>query len=380
MRTGGMRQRWRDEVTMDRQGAYPKVSVIMPVFNSYEYLGDAVSSVLADDLDGVVELMLVDDGSTDWSSRSVDELAVSDPRAIAIHQVNGGMCGARNAGLRMARGEYVTFCDNDDIVLPGFITLPLREAESNGADFVRFGVEYRLVSPEGRVIRSRVFAPKARHVVGGSWLPCRIRELEYGIDGVWSGLYRLSVIRENAIIFDESFRHGFEDCLFNAMFLCYADSVSLIPDVLYVWSQRQSHSASAELTENGFTSLEKLLAFDYGMLDEAGLLASAPAFCAKKFAGYMRPFMTRSFFAGDRDYGREVRVYERCREALLPYRAMFETVRLDPVTRVIADGLFRRRYRMLFCSAVGALALREVFTIVRRRLQSPPVSRSTTLT
>lgn len=338
---------------MDGQGTCPKVSVIMPVFNNCEYLGDAVSSVLTDDLDGVAELLLIDDGSTDGSSRNVDELAASDSRVIAIHQSNRGVCSARNVGLRIGRGEYVSFCDNDDIVLPGFITLPLREAEFSGADLVRFGARYRLLSPEGKVIKSSDFAPRERCVVEGCWLPCRIQEMEYGIGGVWSGLYRLSVIRENAIIFDESFLHGYEDCLFNSTFLCYADSALLVPDVLYMWSQRQSHSATVEFTENDFASLERLFAFDYGMLDEAGLLTSASAFCARKFAGYVRSFITRSCFEGGGDYDREVQVYERCRETLLPYRAMFEVGDFDPVTRAIADGIFGRRYRRLFSAVMG---------------------------
>lgn len=67
------------------------------------------------------ELILVDDGSKDGSGKICDQLAAKDTRIKVIHKTNGGICSARNAGLKEAAGEYIAFCDNDDIYLPGLL-------------------------------------------------------------------------------------------------------------------------------------------------------------------------------------------------------------------------------------------------------------------
>ena len=63
-------------------------------------------------------IVFVDDGSKDGSGKICDQLAAKDTRVKVIHKTNGGICSARNAGLKMAAGEYIAFCDNDDIYLP----------------------------------------------------------------------------------------------------------------------------------------------------------------------------------------------------------------------------------------------------------------------
>lgn len=83
-----------------------KVSVIMPVYNSGEYLKTAVYSILSQSLKEI-ELILVDDGSTDGSSERCDEYAAKDSRVVVIHQKNGGICNARNAALKIARGNIL---------------------------------------------------------------------------------------------------------------------------------------------------------------------------------------------------------------------------------------------------------------------------------
>ena len=97
-----------------------KVSIIMPVYNSEKYLSKAVESVLAQDFQDF-ELIMVDDGSPDNSGAVCDSYAEKDARVKVIHKKNGGICSARNAGIDAARGEYIGFCDNDDLYLPGLI-------------------------------------------------------------------------------------------------------------------------------------------------------------------------------------------------------------------------------------------------------------------
>ena len=91
----------------------PKLSVIVPVYNTEKYLRECVDSILAQTFTDF-ELILVDDGSTDSSGAICDEYAGKDPRIQVIHQKNGGITVARKSGVRAACGEYVTFVDSDD--------------------------------------------------------------------------------------------------------------------------------------------------------------------------------------------------------------------------------------------------------------------------
>ena len=91
------------------------VSIIVPVYNAEPYLRRCVDSVLAQSFTNW-ELILIDDGSTDRSGIICDEYALEDNRINVIHKVNGGVSSARNMGLKMARGTWVTFIDSDDTI------------------------------------------------------------------------------------------------------------------------------------------------------------------------------------------------------------------------------------------------------------------------
>ena len=93
----------------------PKVSVIVPVFNGETFVSECIESLLVQTLRDI-EIILVDDGSTDGTGRICREYASSDDRIILIQQVNAGVSAARNAGLRVAKGEYLAFADADDLV------------------------------------------------------------------------------------------------------------------------------------------------------------------------------------------------------------------------------------------------------------------------
>lgn len=114
-----------------------KVSIIMPVYNSEKFLKKAVESVLNQKFEDF-ELILVDDGSPDASGSICDEFAEKDSRVKLIHKKNGGICSARNAGLKIAKGEYVGFCDNDDLYLPDLIEDNYRLAKENDVDLMRY--------------------------------------------------------------------------------------------------------------------------------------------------------------------------------------------------------------------------------------------------
>lgn len=102
----------------------PLVSVIIPVYNVAKILERCVNSVLTQTYQNL-EIILVDDGSTDLSPQFCDVFAKKDPRVKVIHQENRGLSGARNAGLTLATGDYITFVDSDDSVQPYLVELLL---------------------------------------------------------------------------------------------------------------------------------------------------------------------------------------------------------------------------------------------------------------
>lgn len=93
------------------------ISVIIPVFNTAQYLEDCIESVLAQSYKNL-EILVIDDGSTDESPQILDRLTVRDPRLRVIHQKNAGVSAARNRGLSEAQGDYITFADSDDTLKP----------------------------------------------------------------------------------------------------------------------------------------------------------------------------------------------------------------------------------------------------------------------
>lgn len=124
----------------------PLVSVIVPVYNSEEYLPYCIKSILNQSLKNL-EIILIDDGSKDISPQICDSFAEKDSRIKVIHQENGGIAKAQNAGLDAAQGEYIAFADNDDILNKNNIEYLLSALQNTGADMSKarwqqFGISH----------------------------------------------------------------------------------------------------------------------------------------------------------------------------------------------------------------------------------------------
>lgn len=119
-----------------------RLSVIVPVYNVEKYLRECVDSVLCQDIGGMV-VILIDDGSSDASGTICDEYAEKDNRVTVIHKENGGCSAARNAGLDIAQGEYITFVDSDDYLLPDTYRLNVEYMEKHHeVDCLQFPTVY----------------------------------------------------------------------------------------------------------------------------------------------------------------------------------------------------------------------------------------------
>ena len=97
------------------------ISVIVPIYNTKPYLAECIESILDQKINVPIEVLLIDDGSTDGCGEVCDKYAARDERVRVIHQENQGLSAARNAGIDAAKGRYYSFIDSDDVVLPRFL-------------------------------------------------------------------------------------------------------------------------------------------------------------------------------------------------------------------------------------------------------------------
>ncbi|GMO37902.1 MAG: hypothetical protein Ta2B_17610 [Termitinemataceae bacterium] len=118
----------------------PVISVIIPVYNVEHYLRRCLDSVLAQTFTDF-ECILIDDGSPDKSPAICDEYAKKDSRFVVIHQANAGVSAARNAGLDIAQGEWITFVDSDDWIEPDMLRVLYQNAVKHQSDVSVCGVQ-----------------------------------------------------------------------------------------------------------------------------------------------------------------------------------------------------------------------------------------------
>ena len=243
----------------------PKVSVIMPVYNSQEYVGEAIESILNQTFPDF-ELLLVDDGSTDLSGEICDQYATKDTRVWVIHKKNGGICSARNAGLAASRGEYLAFCDNDDKYLPDLLKDNYELAIRHSADIVRFKRK-RIAYVDRRKITATTPAFQFAVLKGEKIAENYLNIASISIT-VWNALYRRSMVLQHKIHFPEKMRYGQEDAWFN--YCCYeaAECIVLNPDVYYYWIQRDAHSTSSKFHTNLLSSCLACMKKEWQVMDK----------------------------------------------------------------------------------------------------------------
>lgn len=234
-----------------------KVSVIVPVYNGEQFLREAVQSIRNQTMKDI-EIILINDQSKDNSGELCDQLQSEDQRIKVIHlEENQGICGARNAGLRQATGKYVVFCDNDDFFLTRLVEDNYLLAEEHQADMVKFGRKLIDVDSNGKVLREKETPLNQLSVYNlnnkyNHYFEIKSKGL---LMNVWNGLYKLSVIKEQTIWFNEFMRYGSEDADFSYRFFKVANTIVVNPQAYYVHYRRNDFSTSRKFNENKLESM-----------------------------------------------------------------------------------------------------------------------------
>ena len=202
-----------------------KVSIIIPVYNVEKYLTRCLDSLKRQTL-ADIEIILVDDASTDSSPAMCDKAAEADPRIKVIHKFNEGAGMARNAGLRIATGEYIGFLDSDDYTEPEMYEALYSAAVKYNADLVMSGVQFvggTIFSSEGgreckiyfesdTIFETEEDIKNLRLGIAGA-LPHEADDSRYGMS-VWKNLFRRDVIERNELKFLSEREYLSEDALF----------------------------------------------------------------------------------------------------------------------------------------------------------------------
>lgn len=126
------------------------ISIIVPVYKVEEYLDNCVRSILTQTYSDL-ELILVDDGSPDNCPKICDDYATNDDRIVVLHKQNGGLSDARNAGLKIAKGSFVTFIDSDDYVANDYLETMMAMQQKYDVDIVVAGIETFLEGENPRI-------------------------------------------------------------------------------------------------------------------------------------------------------------------------------------------------------------------------------------
>lgn len=233
----------------------PKVTIIVPVYKVEPYLRKCIDSIF-DQSFSDFELILVDDGSPDNCPAICDEYAAKDSRVVVIHQENGGLPAARNAGLKVATGTYVTFCDSDDFYSPDWVSMLVAAMESSGADMI-IG-NYIRVEETGTVIEKTSHEPGIYSVQDihqkMQYYYTMLFSEKHGWE-VWSRIFRAEIIRKNQICFCESCGSFAEDLGFTLEYLLYAGNVISIDDSGYHYRLRND---SIMRTNNTIAKLDSM--------------------------------------------------------------------------------------------------------------------------
>ena len=246
----------------------PKVSIIVPVYNVEKYLERCINSLKNQSLEDI-EIILVDDSSTDSSPQICDKAAAEDARIKVIHKVNEGAGKARNAALLVATGEYIGFADSDDFVEPEMFQTLYDRAKKHGSDLVMSGVLFvdgNMFSEEGECIRKTYFdkdthfetedeLKKLRMGIVGA-LPEDADDSKYGMS-IWKNLFRHEVIKQNNIIFESEREKLSEDALFMIDYISCIKKATGINESFYNYC-RNEESISKSYKKDRF---EKSLVF-----------------------------------------------------------------------------------------------------------------------
>lgn len=239
----------------------PKVSIIVPVYNVEKYLERCINSLTNQSLKDI-EIILVDDSSTDSSLEICQKKALEDSRIKVIHKQNEGAGRARNTALEVANGKYIGFVDSDDYIREDMFKTLYEKAEKYNSDLVMSGVLFvdgNMFCQDGECVR-KVYFDADTHFSGE-----QLKELKMGVVGatpedyddskygmsIWKNLFKHEIIKKNNLAFQSEREMLSEDALFMIDYISCIKKATGIGEAFYNYC-RNGESISKSYKKDRF--------------------------------------------------------------------------------------------------------------------------------
>lgn len=227
------------------------VSIIVPVFQAERYLRKSVETIMRQTLENI-EIILVDDGSTDKSPEICDQLGEEDKRIKVVHKKNAGQSSARNIGIAIANGEYISFMDNDDFLYPEMCELLYENAIEHDAD-ISAG-SYITKNENGEVFHNehtgKVYVYDNKQGVK-EFLSREIVDIY-----VWTKIYRKVFLEKHHIRFEEG--RSEEDWLFNHLAYFASQRSVMIDTPVYLYIEYKSSTSRTFYKKSPYKYLDDI--------------------------------------------------------------------------------------------------------------------------
>lgn len=206
-----------------------KVSVIIPVYNVEKYLRECLTSVCNQTFRDL-EIICINDGATDNSLKILEEFALKDSRIHIITQINQGLSGARNTGLKTATGNYIAFIDSDDYVSENFIETLYNKAISEDADISACCVTYL---EDGKFIKDNHINKQTFKTQKEVFNSIEDKISFMGSVVVWNKLYKTELLRNAELEFVKGCK--FEDTYFTFLAIAFANKITVNDSAEYIY-------------------------------------------------------------------------------------------------------------------------------------------------
>ncbi|MCM1568360.1 MAG: glycosyltransferase [Roseburia sp.] len=252
----------------------PELSVIVPIYNSEEYLTECIDSIMGQKFCNM-EMILIDDGSTDGSGKLCDRYAKNDPRVRVIHRENGGLPNARKVGAREARAAYLTYVDSDDrIETDMYENLMSRIKQCDlEVDMVTSGLIFEKPGSARNVSDSLPCGVYGRESIADTITPNMMRSYitgEYGVvNSAVAKIYRTELLRKVIYHIDNSITYGEDEALVYSLIPQCGGMI--ITDECYYHYRLHEGSMNHTFDRNSFDRIFRLKEYFYATFSKLGI-------------------------------------------------------------------------------------------------------------
>ncbi|QIK38192.1 FkbM family methyltransferase [Caldichromatium japonicum] len=352
--------------------ASPTVSVALPVYNVAPYLRACLDSIIEQDFTDL-EIICVNDGSTDESSAILEEYAQRDPRIRIVHQTNRGLASTRNTALGYVRGRYLMHVDSDDMLRPGAIRHLVEEIERTGADFIVF---QHIMFDETHEFDNWYYDFDRWNLEPKTSLTQKLDILHYHY--TWSKFFRVEFLNKYNFRFPDGLQ--FDDNVYHWKVLLAAEKVVVLPEKLYryrmragsiMWHRGRHHLDIFRIFKEGIAHFREQGVYEAVFQDFMQYKMGLQYFWTRDIEPRFRYLAYLGILDGlSADEERFVRDYPHllAPEALRFYERLFASpLYRRGAHRLLAAQLTARRYL-----ADGRARLRQMVQAARRRLSQHP--------